>query len=769
MGITLMAEVQEKKNIMLAVSSLIIRARYLIFIVFLVFGTYCAMNFGRGGSNADLTAFLPPETETKRGIAIMNDEFITYATADVMVSNVTWEEAARLCGILETLEHVSSVDFDRSRAHYADAAALFRVTFDDEAESEVTVKALTTLRKQLAVYDCYIHTTIGSNFAQQIDREMGGVLGIAAVVIAAILLFTSRSYFEVVVFFIVFFFAALFNTGTNFWLGEISSIANSIAIIMQLALAIDYSIIFSHRYQDEALTAHSTRAALEQALADSIIEISSSSLTTISGLGSLLLMQFRLGYDLGMVLSKGILFSLLSVFLLMPGLIMVFPGVIRRTAHRTLIPDIHGWGRTLMHSGYCFVWIFLLLVPAVIWCSGHTRWAFYDPEITELRFSESRSAMHKIDAAFEPTSTLALLVPHEDFKKEGAILAEAGELPGIKEVQGLANTEAEEGRFITDLYSPRMFAELAGIDMEEALLLFQAYGVRHEQYQAILRSTEQYQVPLVDLLLYLFELADKGVVAPGSDEMKMLDDLRTQIRMGVEQLRGDHWNRLIFTVALPTDSPAAIRLVEEIRRIAERQYGEGTVLLVGDITSARDLSASFKSDSLLISALTIGFVLAILLLTFRTAAGAVILVFMIQGSIWINFSFPFLQGKSPSFVTNMIVSAIQMGATIDYAIVLMNRYLVMRKSLDRKAAMIEAVNQSFPTVLTSGSILTIAGLLIAYRVTDVYVGHIGLAVGRGALTSAVLVLTVLPQLIVLCDGVIRKTTFRLELSGGEET
>ena len=188
----------------------------------------------------------------------------------------------------------------------------------------MTEAALETLREKLSGYDLYIHTQIGYDFAGQIAHEMGGVLGIAAVVIAVILLFTSRSYFEVVIFFIVFFFAALFNMGTNFWLGEISSIANSIAIILQLALAIDYSIIFSHRYQDEALLNPSTRAALEKSLAESILEISSSSLTTISGLGSLLLMQFRLGWDLGMVLSKGILFSLLSVFLLMPGLIALF-------------------------------------------------------------------------------------------------------------------------------------------------------------------------------------------------------------------------------------------------------------------------------------------------------------------------------------------------------------------------------------------------------------------------------------------------------------
>ena len=327
--------------------------------------------------------------------------------------------------------------------------------------------------------------------------------------------------------------------------------------------------------------------------------------------------------------------------------------------------------------------------------------SFYDPEITELRPNEVRTAMHKIDTTFAPTSRLALLVPHEDFAKEGRILDAVGALPGIKRALGLANTEAEPGHMITDSYTPRMFAELSDISIEKSTLLFQAYGVRHEQYQAILQRPDGYSVPLVDLLLYLFELADKGVVAPGSDEMAMIEDLREQVNMGVEQLRDENWNRLVFTAELPTDSPEANALVEQIRAIAEAEYGKGNVLLAGDITGARDLSASFESDSVLISYLTIGFVLAILLATFRTVAGSLLLVFVIQGSIWINFSFPYLMGQSPSFVTYMIVSAIQMGATIDYAIVLMNRYLVMRQTHEKQEAMVEAVNQSFPTILTS--------------------------------------------------------------------
>ena len=146
---------------------------------------------------------------------------------------------------------------------------------------------------------------------------------------------------------------------------------------------------------------------------------------------SLLLMQFRLGWDLGMVLSKGILFSLLSVFLLMPGLIALFPHALQKTAHPNLVPSVRLWGKALMKSGYCFVWIFLLILPAAFHFSRETPYAFYDPEITELRPNEVRTAMHKIDTTFAPASRLALLVPHEDFAKEGRILDAVGALPGI--------------------------------------------------------------------------------------------------------------------------------------------------------------------------------------------------------------------------------------------------------------------------------------------------------------------------------------------------
>ncbi len=767
---------QKKPDIMHRIAAGIIRSRSVILILFIAAGIYCALSVGRVRVSSDLTAFLPADTETRRGLSIMQEEFTTFASAEVMVSNIPFETAQRLADEISEIDAVSDVTFDNSPSHYHNSAALFSIsfsgveagTFSGSRDDPRVLDAMQKIRSLLSSYDAYYNTEIGVDFFAQLASEMVGIILIAVIVIIAILLFTSRSYFEVVIFLIVFVFAALFNMGTNFWFGEISQITNSIAVILQLALAIDYAIIFAHRYQDEVENYPSARDALTEALAKSIIEISASSLTTISGLVALMLMQFRLGYDLGSVLAKAIVCSLLTVFLLMPGLIMFFPDAIRRTAHKSLIPDIRGWGRFLMHSGNFFVWIFILIIPVAIYGSRQVVYAFSDSSVTELVYSETRSAMHKIHDSFAPSTYVALLVPSEDFEAEKEILKEAEKLDGIKNATGLANIEVENGRVLTDLYTPRMFSELLDIPYEEAALLFQAYGIRNEQYQALFGTVDRYEVPLIDMFLYLFDVMDRGVVTLSGDKAAQVNDLRETLDRGIQQLRGEKWNRLVFTSSLPVEGDESIALVETLRSIAERHYGPGTVLVVGDITSARDLAASYTGDSILISLLTILFVFTILLFTFRTVVGSAILVFVIQGSIWINFSFPWLMDQHPSFVTSMIVSAIEMGATIDYAIVLMNRYQVMKTLLPNKEAMAEAVKQSFPTVLTSGSIMTIAGLLIAYRVSDVYVGHIGLGVGRGALISVILVMTVLPQLLVLLDKAIEKTRLRGSLRDLEE-
>ena len=755
-----------ENNILKKISRQIVDKRVIIMIAFLAACVYCALSISRVHVNNDIISFLPPDTDTRRGLTIMENEFTTYASANVMLANTTYERASAAAEKIETLEHVTGVTFDNSPAHFVDSAALLTISFDGTSDDENVIAAMNEIRSLTAGFDTYTSSDIGADLLGEIAQQMVGVVALAAVVIMAVLLFTSRSYFEVVIFLIVFSVAALLNMGTNFWLGEISSITNSIAVILQLALAIDYAIIFSHRYQDEIDRFPTEREALIEALSKSIVEISSSSLTTISGLVALMLMQFRLGYDLGLVLSKGILCSLITVFLLMPGLIASFFRPLRRTTHKSHVPDITGWGRFLMKTRFGFVAVFVIILPLAIWCSSRTEYAFNDAGIDELKYSESRAAARKITGTFANDTTIAVLVPSGNYEAEKQFLRDAAELDNVKTVTGLANIEIEDGKVLTDSYTPRMFSMLLNIDFEEAGMLYAAYGVENGQYQPIFGNTETYSVPLIDMFLFLFEKIDQGIVTLDADSQETLDSLRGELERGEAQLRGENWDRMVITADVPIEGDESVVLVNALRSLADGRYGEGACLVIGDVTSAKELADTFNGDSLLINLLTIAFVFIILIFTFRSVVGAALLVFVIQGSIWINFTFPYLTHTRASFVTNMIVSAIQMGATIDYAIVIMSRYLDLKKLHPPQEAMARAVNESFPTVMTSGTIMTVAGILIAYRVSDVYIGHIGLAVGRGALISVILVLSVLPQLIVLLDKVIEKTTFRKKTTTG---
>ena len=759
---------ETKKDPLLGIASLIVRSRTVIFLLFAAAAVFCVLSMSKVRINNDLTNYLPPESETRRGLSIMEEEFAAFATMEVMVSNVTFEHAQEICDEIASVPHVTGVEFDDTPAHYTRAAAHYSVRFGGPSSDPQIKAQMDRVRELVSPYDNYISSTIIDNYSDQLQGEMSIVILLAVIVIFVVLLLTSRSYFEVVIFGIVFVFAALLNMGTNFLLGEISVITNTIAVIMQLALAIDYAIIFAHRYQDAAELYPNTREALTRSLSKSIAEIASSSLTTISGLAALTLMQFRLGYDLGIVLSKGILCSMLTVFLLMPGLILLFPRALRKTRHKKLLPNITAFGRFLVKSRVALVVPFLLALPFAIYCSSNVDYSFSDDSVDELIYSETREATHKINDTFAPNSLVVVLVPSGEYENEEAILREYAEIPEIKSAMGLANIAVDDTHVLTSRVGPRELSEILEIDVEKAELLFSAYGLEKKEYAAI-AAPDEYKAPLFELFLYLFEKIDQGAVQLSAEQEETVLSLRSDLETGVAQLRGENYDRFILTAAVPATGEESVALIETLREKAKAYYETGEVLVVGDVTSSRDLEASYKNDSKLISLLTIGFVFLILLFTFKTPVGAAVLVFVIQGSIWINFSFPYLTGLRCSFVTNMIVSAIQMGATIDYAIVLNSRYQGLKALHPKREAMALAVNEAFPTVVTSGAIMSVAGFLIAYRISDVYVGHIGLAVGRGALISVILVMTVLPQLLLLFDPWIEKTKFRLNSdAGGDE-
>lgn len=253
----------------------------------------------------------------------MEEQFTTYGSAKVMVSNITYAQAEDLVDDLENIEGVKQIEFDDSKDHFTGADALFSVTFDGTEDEQISKDALEEVKETLDGYDVYVSSSVGEEerSAESLSQDMNIILVLAVVIIVAVLMLSTKAYLQIPVLLITFGVAAVLNMGTNYWFGTISSVTNSIAVVLQLALAIDYAIILCDRFMEEHETLDAEEA-VKVALSKAIPEISSSSLTTISGMVAMMFMQFRLGYDMGIILVKAIILSLISVFFLMPGVLL---------------------------------------------------------------------------------------------------------------------------------------------------------------------------------------------------------------------------------------------------------------------------------------------------------------------------------------------------------------------------------------------------------------------------------------------------------------
>lgn len=756
-----MEEQKPKGSGMEKIATFIVDKRNLFFLLYAFALIFSIVATGWVKVENDITTYLPEDTETRQGLTVMNDNFVTYGTARVMVSNVTYETAENICSDLESIDGVTSVDFDDTTDHYKSASALFSVTFDGTTTDDISIHALHTIRDMLAGYDTYIDTEVGVDTSADLQSEMSVILVLAAIVIVLVLTLTSRSYAEVPVLIMTFGAAALLNMGTNFLCGTISFISNSVTVILQLALAIDYAIILCHRFSDEHET-KDTREACIAALSKAIPEISSSSLTTISGLGALAFMHFGIGRDMATVLIKAILFSLLSVFTLMPGLLMVFSKKIDATRHKNLIPKITFLGKFDVATRFIVPPIFAVVVVVTAVLANKCPYCYSYTDLVTAKQSESQIAHQKIKNTFGVNNMVAVIVPTGDYDSERQLLKDLDSCAEVKSTQGLANIDAMDGYKLADALTPRQMSELAGLDYEVAEALYAAYAVDQNEYGKLISGLGDYKVPLFDMFMFLQREMKDGNITLDGDIQETLDDLFEQLNKAQLQLQSDKYSRLVVYLNLPEESDETMDFLDTMHALIAKYYSSDTYI-VGNSTNVKDLSSSFGEDNMLISVLSALFVVIILLFTFKSAGLPVLLIVVIQGSIWINFSVPTIQHESLYFLGYLIVNSIQMGANIDYAIVISSHYTDLKKEMRPKEAIIAALNEAFPTIFTSGTILAVAGALIGVMTTNPVIAAIGTCLGRGTVISIVLVMAVLPQILLIGDTIVERTSFDVKV------
>ena len=569
------------------------------------------------------------------------------------------------------------------------------------------------------------------------------------------LLLSTKAYLQIPVLLITFGVAAILNMGTNYWFGTISSITNSIAVVLQLALAIDYAIILCDRFMEEHETLDAEEA-VKVALSKAIPEI--------SGMVAMMFMQFRLGYDMGIILVKAIILSLISVFFLMPGVLLIFAKGIDKTHHKCYVPKITIVGKFANKTKYIIPPLFIICLVFAFMKSNNCQYIYDTSSIVSAKKSESKIAQETIEETFGASNQLVVMVPKGDYESEHKVVKKLQNLDYVTSALALSNVSINDEYVLTDKLSPRQFSELVGIDREVVEVLYMAYAYNQEQYGPVVTGIDDYDVPIIDMFLFLYDQYKEGYVTLDSNLDEKLTTLYDTLHDAQLQLQGSDYSRLVLNISLPVEGQETYDALEEIRGIAAQYYSKDSVILVGNSTSDHDLESSFASDNIIISVLTALFVMIILFFTFQSAGLPVLLVLTIQGSIWINFAVPSIEGQTVFFIAYLIVSAIQMGATIDYAIVISNRYLQLKQQMPLKEAITETLNQSFPTIFTSGSILTCAGFLIGEIASDATVASIGVALGRGTLISIILVLFVLPQILLMGDIIIEKTALTMNIT-----
>lgn len=753
----------------------IVKLKWVFLVLFVALSIFGAVMIPHTKINYDLTGYLPANCDSSTALELLKKEFDDKGMAYVMVKDVTPEKAGEIKTRLEKVEGVATVTYVESM-NYKNNSALYTVTLKDYDSTAGAFDAVKGIIDALSDEKAYLSGQSAFSYYTKLETEQSIMkLGIAIVVIILlVMLFTSKTYFELIVLILVFGAAMAINMGTNFlFVNGISYIANLVALVLQLALSLDYSIILLHRYMEERDNGEDAKTATVTALTKGLPEILSSSLTTVAGLAALMLMTLSIGAEIGLSLAKGIVVSMATVIFFMPALLVIFDKPIQKTRHKSFVPNVTKPARAIVKARKVIVPAFLLIAILAGVAQGFNKYSF------NYNSGSLIVAPKKVieETGFGTLNSLVVVVPKGDAEKERQLVKYVESFDLIDKSQTTAlstinvysfiDPNTTEKLYLTDEVSKKDIGNLidkipsdAGVNPLLIKPIIESWFDDYvKNYLPEGTKPSKAKVRLIDLLDFAVrEKFDEISRFIGGDPEKLayLEQVK-QISFAKANLESENYSRITFNINGGVEDDDVFELVKTLKTGVSDFYEERYI--TGESVVCYEMSEYFMKDNLMVCLFTDLFILVILLITFRNISLPIILILAIQGGIFINFAIPFLSKTSISFIGYLIISAIQMGATIDYAIVLTNRYRGIRKDFtDRYDAMAAATNAVFPTILTSGVILTATGFVMSMLSSGV-VAQLGLLLGVGTLTSIIIVLFVLPSLLLETEKVVDKTDF----------
>lgn len=644
--------------------------------------------------NYNLADYVPDDAASTRAIKVMNEEFQEAApNLRVYVPNVSISKALAIKQQIAEIPRIQAVmwldDMADIRApldmadpelvnnFYRDGSALYQVT----ADLDDSVATVASLRELIGDDGALEGQLIDMEMAQHsVSNEMARIMAIMIPAGLLLLCFPTRSWLEPPILLITIGTAVVLNMGTNLMKHDVSFVTAAVTGVLQLAVSMDYGIFLLHARRSALKAGHDRRESLKIAIVKSSNAILAASMTTVLGFLALVFMSFRIGPDLGFVLAKGVVLSLVTVLVLMPSILLLADRWLLKTSHRPFLPSFKRLGHFVGRFSM-FGLVILVLLPLAFMAQNHNDFLYGNGEYPDKSVAARDRAF--INKTFGQSVPMVLMVPRGDWGREAQLVAQLDTLP---DVSSITSFQTVVGNYTPEAVVPN------------------------------------------DKVTYLLS---------------------------------KNYSRIILTVTTEKQGDHAFEVVQQVRDIANKWYPD-TYLLTGESVVTADMKSVVTRDNLIVNGLAILSVGLVLLISFRSISIPFILVLTIEGAIWLNLSVPYITGINLAYIGYLVISSVQLGATVDYAILYTQHYVANRKHFGRRQSVTNTTTETFGTLLPPAAILTIAGFLLSIISSLEIVSQLGTVLGRGAFISFLLVNLLLPGLLILLDKVIEKTTWRAE-------
>lgn len=676
----------------------------LVLMIALLLVIPAAIGFFCTGVNYDILSYLPDDLESMQGEKVLDETFDTAGISIVITENMSPKQTVALKNEILQVEHVASVIWVDTIADIGIPADILPDVMKDVFYSKDDSKTMMLVRyeksqgaegtdleaigeiKKLLDEECYLSgiSVMVDDTHELADTQAPIYIAIAVILAVAVMTVMMKSWLQPLVIVGTLGLAVAYNMGTNFYMGEISFITQCVAAILQMGVTMDYSIFLIDRYAEEKEHFETREEAMAEAVSKSFTALLGSSLTTVFGFAALCFMRLKLGFDIGFVMAKGVVFGILTVVFVLPAILLIFEEPMAKYTHKSYIPGFTRINKFVLKHRRAFTLLFLiLLVPAYL-------------------VQKNVDKYYSMDRALPSYMTSI----------EG--------LGALKDDFGMASTQF----VIVDDSIPA-----------EKLL--------------------EMERELEDLDGISYILAYNSLVGPGIPDSIIPDEI-------LELCKQDGLQLIMVNSEY---SPATPELTQQLKDMdAIVKACDPNAYITGEGAITQGLMDTTDRDFAVTAVLSIIAIFILIAICFKSPSIPVILVLAIELAIWLNLAISTLMGTTVSFVDPTVVNCIQLGATVDYAILLTTRFREELVHLPREEAIFVAAETAEKSIFQSAMVFFVVTFGV-YVVCDInIVRGMCILLARGAIISECVIMLLLSPALCTCEKFISKTTptWRLE-------